>query len=131
MLAYLPSFRKFILTLFALSLPLAAQSGLGIVTGTVTDPSKATVPKASVSLTETARGVVRVSTTNDSGLYYFGSVPVGPYHLMVEAPGFEKWETDFQVQAGQTVTVDAIIAVGNVPAKVEVNDAALQVATQG
>jgi hypothetical protein len=42
MTAHLPDFKKFILTLFALSLPLAAQTGLGIVTGTVTDPSKGT-----------------------------------------------------------------------------------------
>lgn len=127
----LPSSWKFILTLASLSLPLAAQTGLGIVTGTVEDPSKATVPLATVSLTETARGVVRVSTTNNAGLYYFGSVSVGPYHLSVEASGFARWETDFQVQAGQTVTVDASLSVGNVQAKVEVNDAALQITTQG
>src|SRR5690348_16650945 len=111
---YLRRVRKPLIALACLSLPLGAQTGLGIVTGTVTDPSKATVPRATVSLTETDRGVVRTATANDAGLYYFGSVPVGPYHLTVEASGFSRWETDFQVQAGQTVTVDASLSVGNV-----------------
>ncbi|MGI9073809.1 MAG: carboxypeptidase-like regulatory domain-containing protein [Bryobacteraceae bacterium] len=131
MTVYPGGLRKFFLSLFALSIPLAAQTGLGIVSGTVQDPSKASVPRAMVSLTETARGVVRAATTNDAGLYYFGSIPVGPYHLTVEASGFARWETDFQVEAGQTVTVDASLSVGNVQAKVEVNDAASEIATQG
>jgi Carboxypeptidase regulatory-like domain/TonB dependent receptor len=131
MVAHLPGFKKFILTLFAVSLPLDAQTGLGIVTGTVTDPSKATVPKAAVTLTNTATGVVHTSTSNDAGVYYFGSLPVGPYHLAVEATGFQRWETDFQIQAGQTVTVDATVPVGTVQSKVEVSGAASQIATEG
>jgi len=98
---YLPSFRKFILTLFALSLPLAAQTGLGIVTGTVTDPSKATIAKATVTLINTATGAVHTAASNDAGLYYFGSLPVGPYHLAVEAVGFQRWETIFRSRQGK------------------------------
>src|SRR5581483_10348250 len=128
---YLPSVRNFLLTFVALSLPLVSQTGLGIVTGTVRDPSKATVPKATITLTNTATGVVRTSTSNDAGLYYFGGMPVGAYHLTVEASGFAKWEADFQIQAGQTVTVDATVPVGTVQSTVEVSGAASQIATQG
>ncbi len=128
---YLPSLRNFLLTLVVLSLPLAAQTGLGIVTGTVTDPSKATIAKATVTLTNTATGVVHTSASNDAGLYYFGSVPIGSYHLAIEATGFQRWETDFQVQAGQTVTVDATVPVGTVQSKVEVSGAASQISTEG
>ncbi len=110
---------------------LVAQTGLGIVTGTVRDPSNAAAPNAVVTLTDTATGVAHTAQTNQAGIYYFGSLQVGPYHMAVEAPGFTKWETDFLIQAGQTVTVDATLAVGNVQTKVEVTSAASPIATEG
>jgi hypothetical protein len=128
---FLSNVSKSIALLVFLSLPLAAQTGLGIVTGTVQDPSKAAVPKATITLTNTATGSVRTDTANTVGLYYFGSMRPGAYHLQVQATGFQKWETDFQIQAGQTVTVDPIIAVGNVQATVDVTSAASQVTTEG
>ncbi len=131
MRSYLSSVRKFILASVAFALPLLGQTGLGIVTGTVQDPSSATVPKAHVTLMNTATGVSRETQTTDAGLYYFGSMPIGQYHLAVEAPGFTKWDTDFTIQAGQTVTVNPKVVVGNVQAKVDVNDAASQITTEG
>ena len=131
MATFLSNVRKAVIALLVLGLPLAAQTGLGIVTGTVQDPSKAAVPKAGVTITNTATGVSRTDVANEVGLYYFGSMPPGPYHLTVEAKGFAKWETDFQIQAGQTVSIDPTISVGNVQAKVDVVEAASQVATEG
>ena len=131
MMTYLTSVRKYLLALLIFSAPLLAQSGRGVVTGIVTDPLKSIVPNASLTLTETATGLVRTSKANDAGIYYFGSMPVGPYHLTVEATGFSTWETDFIVEAGQTVTIDPSITVGSVQSKVDVVDAASQVATQG
>jgi hypothetical protein len=131
MKTFLSNVSKSIALLVFLSLPLAAQTGLGIVTGTVQDPSKAAVPKATITLTNTATGSVRTDTANTVGLYYFGSMQPGSYHLLVQAAGFQKWETDFQIQAGQTVTVDPVVAVGNVQQTVDVTSAASQVATEG
>ncbi len=130
MTTFLSNVRK-LFFFICLASPLAAQTGLGIVTGTVQDPSKATVPNAAVTLTNTATGAVRNSTANNSGLFYLGSLPIGPYHLIVEASGFDKWETDFTIQAGQTVTVDPGLVVGTLQAKVDVADAASQITTEG
>ena len=94
--------RKLFLALAMAALPLAAQTGLGVVRGTVQDASKAVVPNAKVTLTNTATGVAQESQTNSAGIYYFGSVQIGPYSLGVEAEGFKKWEGTFTVQAGQT-----------------------------
>ncbi|MGH9695069.1 MAG: carboxypeptidase regulatory-like domain-containing protein, partial [Bryobacteraceae bacterium] len=113
------------------AIPLAAQTGLGIATGTIKDPSGATVAMATVTLSNADTGVSRKTTTNGAGLYYFGSLRVGDYHLAVEAPGFQKWETDFEIRAGQTVTVDANVAMGNVQSTVIVTGAASQIATEG
>ena len=119
--SFLSLIRKSFLTLAVMTLPLAAQTGLGTVTGTVFDSSKAIVPQASLVLVETATGISKKASTNGSGIYYFGSLPVGPYHLVVEAPGFAKWETDFRVDAGQTVTVDPALAVGTVQSRLTYN----------
>jgi Carboxypeptidase regulatory-like domain/TonB dependent receptor len=129
--SYLSEVRKLLLTVIWIALPVVAQTGLGVVTGTVQDPSKANVPNASVTLTETAKGASRDTKTNNDGLYYFGSLPVGPYHIVVEAQGFTKWETDFVLQAGQNVRIDPAVVVGSVQAQIDVSDAVSQVATEG
>ena len=88
----LPYARKLVLSLALVALPVAAQTGLGVVRGTVQDASKAVIPGARVVLTNTATGVGRDSTTNADGIYYFGAVSIGPYTLLVESQGFKKWE---------------------------------------
>jgi hypothetical protein len=123
--------RKLLALGFVALAPLMAQTGLGIVTGTVQDSSNAALPKATITLTNTATGVVRTADANSAGIYYFGSVQIGPYSLSVEAPGFNKWETSFQLEAGRTVNVDPTLTVGNVQTKVEVSAVATQVETEG
>src|SRR5204863_4056361 len=104
--------RSLLLVVGVLSSVLLAQTGLGVVTGTVRDTSSAVVPNARVTLAESDKGITRQGESNSSGIYYFGSVPVGSYVVSVEAPGFRKWQGNFQVQAGQTVTVEPTLEVG-------------------
>ena len=117
MRTFLQYIRKLVAALALAALPLASQTGLGVVHGTIHDASGAAVPNAKVSLTNSATGVARTAQANADGIYYFGSVLIGPYRLSVETAGFQTWETDFQVDAGQTVTVDAALTVGNVQTK--------------
>src|SRR5438094_4716818 len=111
--------------------PLAAQTGLGVVRGTVQDASKAVIPNAKVTLTNTATGVGRDSVTNADGIYYFGAVSIGPYTLLVGSQGFKKWEGTLTVQAGQTVVIDPALEVGSLESAVEVTGVAPVVTTQG
>ena len=129
--SFLQFTRKFLPTLVLLTMPLAAQTGLGVVRGTVQDVSNAIVPGAKVTLTHTATGVVRNSESNSAGLFHFESIGVGPYTLLVEAAGFKKWEGTLTVQAGQTAVVDPTMEVGSLEATVEVTGAAPVVATEG
>src|SRR4029079_7173644 len=94
------------LALVFLAVPLVAQTGLGVVRGTVVDASKAVIPNAKVTLANSATGVAQTSQTNAAGIYYFGAVQIGPYTVNVEAQGFKKWEGTLTVQAGQTVVID-------------------------
>ena len=122
--ASLPYARKLVLSLALVALPLAAQTGLGVVRGTVQDASKAVIPGAKVVLTNTATGVGRDSVTNADGIYYFGAVSIGPYTLLVESQGFKKWEGTLTVQAGQTLVIDPALDVGSLESAVEVTGVA-------
>src|SRR5438094_10118150 len=127
----LPYARKLVLSLALVALSVAAQTGLGVVRGTVQDASKAVIPGARVVLTNTATGVGRDSTTNADGIYYFGAVSIGPYTLLVESQGFKKWEGTLTVQAGQTLVIDPALEVGSLESAVEVTCVAPVVTTQG
>jgi len=128
---YIQLARKFSLILLVFSLPLAAQTGNGVVQGTILDATKAAVPSAKVILKNTATGVVRTTQSSGVGFYYFGSIPIGDYTLTVEASGFKKWEGSLTVAAGQTVTIDPQMEVGTLEATVEVSGAAPVVSTEG
>ncbi len=123
--------RNAVILLTLASLPLAAQSGLGVVRGTVQDATKAVMPKAQVNLSNTQTGVVSSTETNGSGLFHFPSVAIGTYKLSVTVPGFKRWESDLTVIAGQTMGIDPILEVGAVENTVEVTGAAPIISTEG
>jgi hypothetical protein len=59
------------------------------IRGTVADPTGAVVPKAQVTVTNTATGVSVTTITSSSGDYLFPALPVGTYNIAVAAPGFK------------------------------------------
>ncbi len=111
--------------------PALPQSGLGTVRGTVLDASGAAIAGATLVLTHQATGVERRSASTAVGLYVFTSVPIGPYTLTVEAPGFKKFSGTFTLQAGQTVVIDPRLEVGTVETIIEVTGAAPVISTVG
>ena len=77
------------LFLFLLSICSAsAQSASGGVAGSVTDPSGAVIPGATVVITNSVSGFTRTATTDSKGQFQFFNVPFSPYRLAVTAPGF-------------------------------------------
>ena len=74
-----------VLTLLA---SIAAAQASSQLNGSVTDPSGATVAEANITLTETATGSHRSTTSNASGLYQFLDVAPGNYKLEASAAGF-------------------------------------------
>ena len=66
------------------ALPAWAQStSTGTVAGSVTDPSGAVVPGATVTLTDTATNIARATTTNGAGRYIYVDVNPGTYNMAV------------------------------------------------
>jgi hypothetical protein len=120
-----------IFLVLAIALPLMAQTGNGVVQGTVVDASKAAIPNAKVVLKNSDTNSTQTSQSSGVGVYYFGGVPVGPYTVTVEAPGFRRWEGTLRLEAGQTADVSPTMEVGNLEAVVEVTGAAPMVTTEG
>jgi carboxypeptidase family protein len=82
--------RRTILLLAAVALitQWAAAQTTSQLNGNVTDSSGAVVAGAKLTLTETATGFQRTTTSNASGLYQFLDVPPGSYQLTASASGF-------------------------------------------
>ena len=83
----------FTAVLLAASLPvtLRAQESRGKITGTVTDPNKAAVPGATVTIVDPARGTNVTLTTNDDGFFQALYLLPGTYQVIVENAGFKKF----------------------------------------
>ena len=121
---------RFLIFLIVITGTLLAQTGTGVVRGTVQDASKAAVANAKVTLTNRQINVTQVSKSSAEGLYYFGSLPPAAYTITVEIAGFKKWNGEFTLQAGQTAVVDPAVEVGSVESTVEVKDAAPVINTE-
>jgi glucose/arabinose dehydrogenase len=59
------------------------------IAGTVTDPSKAVIPNASIEIIETATQVKWDTLSNGDGRYVAPSLAPGVYRITVQAPTFE------------------------------------------
>ena len=98
-----------------------AQQVTGTITGSVSDPSGATIVGAEVRLTETNTGLVRESQTNEQGNFRFLLLPVGVYALETNSPGFKGFRRDrIVVEADRSLSVPVILELGAVTEVVEV-----------
>src|ERR1700688_3860248 len=99
----------------------AQTGGTGIVVGTVTDPSGAAVPGATVTLIDAATNSERITTTNDTGRYDFPNVPPGKYNLTISKGGFRAGKfVNQSVAVGESRTLDAKLEIGEASQVVEV-----------
>ncbi|MGB9605932.1 MAG: carboxypeptidase-like regulatory domain-containing protein, partial [Bryobacteraceae bacterium] len=121
----------FLLSLLALASASTVwpQASTSSVNGTVRDQTGAVVPKATVTLTNTATNVSLKTTTNEVGFYLFRGIVPGIYRLMVEAEGFQKFEGGVTVQVQQTATVNVTLTVGPTTTQVSVEDVTPMVVT--
>src|SRR5207244_6756437 len=78
------------LVVLMFSLALFAQANFGRILGTVSDPSGAVLPGASISILDTQRGLARTVTTDEVGQYNAPTLIPGTYTVRVEFPGFKR-----------------------------------------
>ena len=105
--------------------------GNGQVSGSVQDPSKALIPGVTITLTNTATGVVSTQVSNESGVYSFASVPPGAYKLSGSLPGFKTAVfNDVTVGTSAQVRLNITMQLGEVASLVEVSVSAQQLLTE-
>ncbi len=70
--------------------PVQAQSNSGSISGTVTDPSGAVVPGATVTVENPVSGYLRTTKTDSTGRFQFSNLPFNPYHLTAYGHGLRR-----------------------------------------
>jgi hypothetical protein len=111
-----------------LSTAAAAQNSSSSVNGVITDPVQDVIAGVKVTLKNVDTNVLRTTTSNASGNYFFTNVPPAQYMLMFSAPSFQS-ETisTFEVAVAQAVTINASLKVGDVTQSVTVEASGTQV----
>lgn len=116
-----------ILGIGMLGVPAFGQGSSNIV-GTVTDPSGAVVPDATVTITNQANNFVRVTQTSSSGGYLAAELPNGTYTVKIEARGFKTFQQNNVIlNVATTIRENASLQIGNVGQSVTVQANPLQV----
>jgi hypothetical protein len=106
----------------ATGVPVRAQTAAGDITGLVKDQAGATVPGATITVTDIRTNLQRVVVSTGDGMYTVPSLAPGEYRLDIELSGFtpvrrqgvrlatgEKARIDFDLEVGglqEQVTVD-------------------------
>jgi hypothetical protein len=118
------------LVLFSLlvSAPARAQVAGATLSGTVTDPNGSGVPNATVSIKNTATGIVREVTTDAAGFYSAPNLTPGGYDVTISAPGFStQVQKDITLTVGAQQALNPVLKVGQVSQRIEVSGEAAQV----
>src|ERR1700760_4169652 len=109
-------FRRNGIFVFAGVLLACAQLFAGVtasISGTVKDPSGASIAGATVTATNVATGIAHSQTTNSQGFYCFQSLPLGKYTLDVQQAGFKAYrQTEIVLDVNSALSIDATLQVG-------------------
>jgi hypothetical protein len=104
---------------------LSAQTSFGRISGSVTDPSGASVPNATIKITNMDTQASRVMLTDANGFYAVTNLPIGNYRVEANKEGFKS-----QSQLGQNLVADGRLSVnfaldvGNLTQSVEIQSVA-------
>ena len=97
------------------------QTMFGRISGAVTDPSGSPIPAAKVTVRNMETQATRALTTDQSGNYTAENLPIGPYRVEVDAPGFKhSTRTGLQLSADARLTADFKLEIGEATQTVDV-----------
>jgi len=123
------------LTIFVTALILSfsysslAQEITGTIVGSVKDNAGASVPGATVTITDAQKNtVIRTLTTDDDGAFSAPNLNPGVYSIAVEAANFKKTiQTDVKLDVGARRSVDFSLQAGKIEEVVTVEAEAVSV----
>src|SRR5688572_18678927 len=110
---------------------LHGQTTFATITGSVTDPSGAAVPGATVVATHTTTNSQTTAQSNDAGIYTLGQLREGQYSVRAKAAGFKEFvATNVELISRDYRRLDISMEVGAVETAVEVTAGATLIETE-
>ena len=101
-----------------------AQSGTGVISGSLKDASGLAVPKAKVKVVNEQTGAAQETLSNEEGMFRAGSLLPGSYRLEVEADGFQRLvRQPVSLEVGQVLALDLELQLGSTTETVTVTEA--------
>ncbi|MCL6463864.1 MAG: carboxypeptidase-like regulatory domain-containing protein, partial [Acidobacterium ailaaui] len=110
-----------IVTPFRTQRAVAQTSISGDIQGTITDPTGAVVPNATISVKSLDTGAVQKASTNSAGSYRVSLLKPGRYQITASAAGFQNTTVQVVVNTGTITTGDLKLSVGSSAQTVEVS----------
>jgi hypothetical protein len=125
------------ISLFLSLLTLAATAGFGqaisanggSIQGTISDPTGAVIPGATIVIASPANGYSHTLTSDSAGFYSLGPLQPGPYTISVTAPSFEGLKVTTVVRTGTATSGSEKLTPGSASETIEVNAGQLQINT--
>ncbi len=103
------------------SLPAAAQSTGGAISGTITDSTGGALPGVTVTIKHVETGTTRTAVTNPQGRYTAPSLNPGSYEVSAELQGFQtSVRKDLRLTLGQELAVNLQLGIGSLQEQVVV-----------
>ncbi len=94
------------------------------LSGTVMDASRAVLPGATITATNSETGIKATTKANNAGVYSL-AVPAGTYKVTAEMPGFQtNNKTDVQIGTGAQVRLNFEMDVAGVATQIEISSSA-------
>jgi hypothetical protein len=115
------------------TLTLIAASGLfaqvgGRITGSVKDPTGASVPGAAIAAVSTTTNVRLETKADDQGVWSFPALAVGQYNIEISASGFTPYrKTGVAIDVNSSPQVDVTLQLAGQSTNVSVNEESSQV----
>ena len=117
------------LVLMLAVVPLPAQS-TGIISGTLSDETRAVLPGVTVEATHAATGTTRSAVTGSDGHYRLVGLTLGEYEVRTSLTGFQTAvSTGLTVDIGREVVVNLVLRIGEINQEVIVEGGAALVQT--
>jgi hypothetical protein len=111
-----------VLFMMLTSIAAFAQNSRGSISGQVTDPTGAVIPKANVTVTSSDTGAVAHVTTTPEGFYTVPGLLPGGYAVRVDAPGFKvAVRSGIQLETQVNATINLKMELGSASDVVTVN----------
>ncbi len=97
-----------------------AQTDTARVFGTITDPTGAVIPNATITVTNSGTGRTVTAQTGGAGQYTLNALSAGKYHVEVAAPNFKTSAADFTLEVSQVQEISLKLEAGAVATTVDV-----------